>query len=309
MSVAPLVVLAAVALDTLAGEPRRFHPLNGFGRLANRLEGLLNRPRQRPRPKRLLGILAVALLLLPWVALAGWAGLTPVGPLVDLGLLFLALGGGSLASHARAVARPLEVGEIHRARKKVAQLVSRDAEHLDASGVATAAVESTLENGNDAVFAPIFWYLLLGGTGVVLYRLANTLDALWGYRTLRFRDFGWAAARLDDGLNWAPARLTALTYALLGHTRTALRCWRSQGRAWPSPNAGIVMAAGAGALGFRIGGDTHYGGALRRRPPLGEGDPAVAGDIARAILLMQKGTWLWVGLILAAAGAIGLMAE
>lgn len=109
----------------------------------------------------------------------------------------------------------------------MALVVSRDTEGMDTSDVSRAAVESVLKNGSDAVFATLFWFALAGGAGALAHRLVNTLDAMWGYRTPRFLLFGWAAARLDDVLNWVPARLTAATYALLGCTRTALVCWRA----------------------------------------------------------------------------------
>jgi adenosylcobinamide-phosphate synthase len=121
------------------------------------------------------------------------------------------------------------------ARQHVGWMVSRQTEDLDAAGVASACLESTLENGNDAIFGALFWFALLGGPGALLFRLANTLDAMWGYRNPRFADFGWAAARIDDLLNFIPARLTALSYALCGRTRSALRCWREQGRELEEP--------------------------------------------------------------------------
>ena len=155
--------------------------------------------------------------------------------------------------------------------------------------------------GSDAVFAALFWFCLLGAPGVVLYRLSNTLDAMWGYRNERFERFGWAAAKIDDVLNYVPARLVALTYALLGHTRLALRCWRRQAPLWDSPNAGPVMAAGAGALGVSLGGSAVYHGIEEQRPQLGEGAPPRARDIERALNLVYGGVALWM-LVLVAGG-------
>lgn len=286
----PLGASAAVLLDGLVGEPRRWHPLVGFGRLADAIEARVNRGRGRSR--RLGGVFGWVLAIVPWVALA--FGLRAVQPLVvDIVLLWFALGARSLAEHAEAVRVPLSGGDLDEARRRVGHIVSRDTGALDAGGVARAAVESVLENGNDAVFGALFWFALLGGPGALLFRLANTLDAMWGYRTERFESFGWAAARIDDGLNWPAARLTALTYALLGRTRRSLACWRTQARAWDSPNAGPVMAAGAGSLGVALGGAASYHGVEEPRPPLGEGEAPQATDIGRAVTLVQRGVWLW----------------
>lgn len=300
----PAAALAATALDRLFGEPRRWHPLVGFGRLANALECRLNRHRA---PQDALpgagvrlgypaGLLAWILAIAPWVALACW--LRPLAPFaVDVTLLYFALGARSLAEHARAVAAPLAGGDLPEARRRVGRMVSRETASLDASGVAKAGVESVLENGNDAVFGALFWFALLGGPGALLFRLANTLDAMWGYRNARFLAFGWAAARLDDGLNWPAARLTALTYALLGRTRHALACWRAQAPQWESPNAGPVMAAGAGSLGIALGGPAIYHGREERRPPLGAGAAPDAADIGRALALVQRGMILWLAVL------------
>lgn len=282
----PAAALAAAVLDRLLGEPRRWHPLVGFGRLANALEARLN------RRQRAAGLFAWSLAVGPWLALACW--LRTLAPFaVDVVLLTFALGARSLAEHARAVAMPLAAGDLAEARRRVGWMVSRETANLDAAGVAKAGVESVLENGNDAVFGALFWFALLGGPGALLFRLANTLDAMWGYKNERFRAFGWAAARLDDGLNWPAARLTALTYALFGRSRRALACWRAQAPGWESPNAGPVMAAGAGSLGVALGGAAIYHGHQEIRPPLGEGLPPTAADIDRAVALVQRGMILW----------------
>ena len=249
----PLAALAAVILDRLLGEPRRLHPLVGFGTLAAAIEKRLNR---RSIPSGLIGW---ALTVLPWVALA--FALRPLAPFaVDVALLYFALGAQSLGEHAEAVARPLAAGQLDEARQRVGWMVSRDTTQLDESGVAKAGMESVLENGNDAIFGALFWFALLGGPGALLFRLANTLDAMWGYRTERYNLYGRFAARFDDLLNWLPARLTALSYALLGRTGNALACWRTQAPGWDSPNAGPVMAAGAGSLGVQLGGAAIYHG-------------------------------------------------
>lgn len=294
----PGAALAAVLLDRLLGEPQRFHPLVGFGWLAGVLEKQLN------RRSIASGVLAWALAVVPWVALAAY--LRPFAPwLSDVALLYFALGAQSLGEHAEAVARPLAAGDLPEARRRVGWMVSRDTTQLDESGVAKAGMESVLENGNDAIFGALFWFALLGGPAALLFRLANTLDAMWGYRTERFNLFGRFAARFDDLLNWPAARLTALTYAALGHTRQALACWRTQAPGWESPNAGPVMAAGAGSLGVQLGGAAIYHGQEEIRPPLGCGPAPVAADLARAIRLIRRSLGWWLAVLLL-IGLLGL---
>jgi len=292
-----IALLLACLLDALLGEPRRGHPLVGFGAYAVRLERALN-VSVRPLLARASGVLALLLALAPFVLLALWLGSLPYGWLVDALLLYLALGARSLAEHARAVAVPLVAGDLAAARAALARIVSRDTSELDVSGVAAATLESVLENGNDAIFGTLFWFAILGGPGAVMFRLANTLDAMWGYRTLRFLHFGWAAARFDDVLNYAPARLTAVSYAVLGQWRLALTCWRTQASAWDSPNAGPVMATGAGALGVQLGGAARYHGEWEQRPALGCGARPGASDIARGVSLVRHAQWLWCAILL-----------
>ncbi|MBH2033324.1 MAG: cobalamin biosynthesis protein [Pseudomonadales bacterium] len=290
-----LAVLAAVTLDVALGEPRRWHPLVGFGALVQRIEQALNPAGSGDRAQ---GVLAWCLAVLPLTLLVGLLAQLPyLGWCVQVLVLYLAIGLRSLAEHAEPIADALEAGDLPRAREQVGRIVSRDTRALDEEGVARAASESMLENGSDAVFAALFWFVVAGAPGVVLYRLSNTLDAMWGYRTPRFLRFGWAAARLDDLLNYLPARLVALTYALCGQTALALSCWRTQAPTWDSPNAGPVMAAGAGALGLALGSAAIYHGELHQRSPLGEGTAPAAADIRRTLQLVQSGVAVWLVLL------------
>ncbi|MGH8080845.1 MAG: adenosylcobinamide-phosphate synthase CbiB [Lysobacter sp.] len=291
-----LAMLGGAILDALLGELRHAHPLVAFGRWARGLESWLH------RDSRARGAMAWLLATVPLSAAAWWlqrqlfeVSLWAGGAFAAVALYF-AIGLRSLGEHAEPVAIALGRGDLPAARAAVGRIVSRDTQALDRERVAAAATESVLENGNDAVFAALFWFAVLGPAGAVLYRLANTLDAMWGYRTARYLRFGWAAARIDDALNWIPARLTAATYAALGHSGSALRCWRAQARAWDSPNAGPVMAAGAGALRVRLGGDAPYHGVWESRPSLGEGAAPDAGSILRALSLVRRGTVLWLAM-------------
>lgn len=290
------IALTAFALDTVIGEPRRDrHPLVAFGNYAMAIE------LARYRDDRTAGAIALALAVAP-IVVATWV-LTRsdmFGSLLAALALYGAIGLRSLREHVAPVADALDAGDLDSARALVGRVVSRDTAALDASQVATAATETVLENGNDAVFGALFWFVVAGAPGAVAYRLVNTLDAMWGYRNERYEHFGWAAAKLDDLMNYLPARLTAFTYALFGHFERALACWRAQAPAWDSPNAGPVMAAGAGALGVRLGGPAPYEGRWYERPVLGEGEPPRAADVRRALALVTRGVIAWLVVLLLA---------
>ncbi|WP_034295041.1 adenosylcobinamide-phosphate synthase CbiB [Herbaspirillum sp. RV1423] len=298
-----LLMTAGVAIDRLLGETPRWHPLVGFGRYANLLERIFN----RSRGSYGRGALAWTLAVLPPAALSCWITLLLAQRSLWLAaawhvlLLYFCLGLRSLHDHAMPIARALQSGDLAAARRLTGRIVSRDTGASQETDLAKAAVESLLENGNDAVFGTLFWFAVAGGPGALLFRLSNTLDAMWGYRTPRFLAFGCAAARIDDALNWMPARLTAWSYALLGDWRQARACWRTQAPAWSSPNAGPVMSAGAGALGLTLGGAAIYDGAVEQRPSLGIGRDAVAGDIARAWKLVSRSVMLWLTVMLLAS--------
>lgn len=295
-----LAVITAVLLDTWLGEPKRWHPLVGFGWLAHKIEYALNQ-NMPPLLARVAGLSAWLLLLLPFITISYLAYHTPLAWVTDVVLLYLAIGAKSLTQHALQVHKPLQAGKLPQARHAISMIVSRDTTQLNETEIATATVESVLENGNDAIFGAIFWFALLGGPGAVLFRLANTLDAMWGYRTPRFLYFGWAAARLDDILNLIPARLTALSYALCGHTKTALKCWMAQSSTWYSPNAGPVMSAGAGALQVQLGGNAVYHGTAKQRPVLGMGALATSQHILSATTLVKRSIILWCAVVIAAS--------
>ena len=308
------LLAAGVALDLLLGEPRCWHPLVGFGRLAQALEARLNRDPAAARAgsaaRIARGLLGWVLLVVPPVVLSWWlaAAAGPAGMIVHALLLYFALGLRSLREHTLPIFEALRGGDLLRARTLTGRIVSRDTAEANATDLARAGAESLLENGNDAVFGTLFWFLVGGGPGALLFRLANTLDAMWGYRSERYNLFGRVAARADDLLNIVPARLTALSYLLLaprGGSMRAWRCWRRQARAWSSPNAGPVMASGAGALGIALGGPARYAGAMEQRPTLGCGRPAAPMDILRAWRLVLFSTLLWVALS-AVAGVLAV---
>lgn len=299
------ILVCALLLDRLFGEPRRFHPLVGFGNLANRLENKLNTSFMRSAfISRLSGLLAWSLLVLTFVAVVylieyNVALYYPVyTPAIEITLgvicLGFAIGGNSLRQHANAIEQALQSDDLPLARQRIAMIVSRDTENSDVLAINKATIESVLENGNDAIFAAIFWFVILGAPGVVLFRLANTLDAMWGYRTERYRYFGWASARIDDVLNWIPARLTALSYSMTGHTSSALTCWWQQAKHWQGFNPGVVMASGAGALQLKLGGKAFYHGEEITRPVLGLGKEPETHDIKRALNMVQRSVVIWV---------------
>ncbi|WNI14970.1 cobalamin biosynthesis protein [Actinacidiphila sp. ITFR-21] len=290
--------------DLVAGDPRRGHPVAGFGRLAGALE------RRMWRDDRGSGAVYAALCAGGAVTAAVLAG-RAVRPSAALsaGLAaaatWSALGGTSLAREARAVGAALEAGDLAAARARLPHLCGRDPQALDAAGIARAVVESVAENTSDAVVGALVWGALGGVPGVVGFRAANTLDAMVGHRSPRFLRFGWAAARLDDVLGYPGARLTACLAVLAsGHPRSAARTWRRDAAAHPSPNAGPVEAAFAGALRLRLGGTLSYAGRTEHRPLLGaQYPPPSAADIPRAIRLSRRVGALALAVSVAASAA------
>jgi adenosylcobinamide-phosphate synthase len=274
------------ALDAIVGDPRRWHPVAGFGRFAGTVERRLYEPSRRSG----VGFVALAVGA-PVAAAAVVARLTRDKPIVraaaTAAVTWAVLGGTSLRREATAMADALDNGDLDQARERLPNLCGRDPSHLDEKELARATVESVAENTSDAVVGPLVWGAIAGLPGLVGYRAVNTLDAMVGHRSERYREFGWAAARLDDVANLVPARLTALLTVLAARRPgQAADAWRRDGHRHPSPNAGQCEAAFAGALGIRLGGRNTYAGRIEHRPHLNEaGRPPEPSDIRQATRL------------------------
>ncbi|WP_349290897.1 cobalamin biosynthesis protein [Actinoplanes solisilvae] len=277
---------AGYLLDAVFGDPRRFHPVAGFGTAAGALERRIYAPTRR-RGAAFTAI-AVGVPALAGVAATAATRRYPLArAVVVAAATWTVLGGRTLRKESRVMARHLENREIDEARGRLNHLCGRDPRNLDEPELARATVESVAENTSDAVVAPLLWGGLLGLPGLLAYRAANTLDAMVGHRSPRYERFGTASARLDDALNLLPARLTGLlTIAVApiagGNPKETLRVWRRDRNDHPSPNAGQCESAMAGALGVRLGGRNVYFGRSETRPFLGDGPRPSAVHLRRA---------------------------
>lgn len=300
-----LIVITALLLDQYFGEPKSYHPLVGFGRLAQRVEELLN-AESDTKPLRLAkGALGMSLLLLPCI-MATYLVVNAIEAngflrwVVNSAILYWAIGNHSLTQHVLAVKSALDANDTPKAQLALSMVVSRDTKNLNNKQIINGAIETTLENGSDAVFAPIFWFLILGAPGVIAYRLVNTLDAMWGYKNQQYLEFGKIAAYTDDVLNYLPARLVAITYAMTGNAHQGFKSWFEQAALLDSPNAGPVMTAGGGSLNVKLGGPTSYHGELLDKPYFGGEKQAELADIDRALSLVNGALIMWCACILTA---------
>jgi adenosylcobinamide-phosphate synthase len=305
----PAWVLAALVLEALVGYPawlhRRLpHPVVAVGVAIDRLERRLNRPTRSEPTRKVSGVCTVVALIIAAMGIGGGLDRLLKGQVwgfpVWVAIATFGLAQKSLHQHVKAVERPLAARDLASARMAVGQIVGRDVERLDPSGVSAAAIESLAESFSDGIVAPAFWLLIGGLAGLFAYKVVNTADSMIGHLEPRYRAFGWAAARTDDLMNLIPARLAGALIALAGAGG-----WRAMVRDAPrhaSPNAGWPEAAMAGALRLQLGGPAVYDGEILERPRFGAGRAAAVDDLKRGLAIYRRACGLLWSLL--AAGAL-----
>jgi adenosylcobinamide-phosphate synthase len=295
-------MVSALCLDELLGEVKKYHPLIMFGNYANWIE------RHSYKQQFISGAIAWCLCVAPIVItfiiieylLFEYTNIV-IKSVFEIIVLYFTVGQKSLKQHAKAVADPLsgsgiQKPDLHAARAAVSMIVSRDAQTLTEQQLATATIETVTENTHDAIIGPLVFFVLFGAPGAILFRLSNTLDAMWGYRSDKYEKFGKFSARADDVLGYIPARITVLLMLVTRPFRfkQAIKSIWITGRRWYSPNAGIVMAAGAGALNVKLGGNAVYQGQHKTRLSLGYGNPPNVNHINQSIRLMYSCSLIFV---------------
>jgi adenosylcobinamide-phosphate synthase len=311
----PAILASALLLDLMLGDPRWLpHPVVIIGRLITALESVLTRITPH---KKLAGILLLLLTAgsagtAAWLLIRGSYLLHPLaGFLASAGISYTCLATRSLHRESALVADALAAGNIAEARRWLAYIVGRDTDALDESEIWRALIETVAENTSDGIIAPLFWLTLAGPVGGMVYKAVSTLDSMVGYRNQRYLEFGWASARMDDLLNFVPARLTALLMILAAplaglSPKGALAVTRRDRLKHPSPNSGHPEAAAAGALGVRLGGSASYKGILSWKEYIGSPLAPLDERAYRGMLtLMYLTTLLMAAACIAGAFALG----
>lgn len=310
------MMLVAMAIDAVVGWPtwlyaRIGHPVTWIGALISALDRRWNRTGDSPLRRKLAGVAAALVVIggaggLAWLVQSalphGWPSIV-VGGVLAWPLLAVR----SMHDHVLAVARPLETSDLAGARYAVSMIVGRATSRLDEAGVARAALESLAENTSDGIVAPLFWGVVAGLPGIAAYKAINTLDSMIGHRTPRHQAFGWAAARIDDGVNLIPARLTGGIFAAVSaRPRAALACMRRDAGNHRSPNAGWPEAAMAGALGIQLSGPRIYDDHIANEPWVNAGCPdPLPRDLRRGLALYRRAMLGCAVLIAGVAASIG----
>ena len=300
------VLLLALLIDRSIGDPdwiwRKVpHPVAAFGAGIKWFETRFNRKSMSPRRRKWFGIIAILILLLASFVVGFFIhrfllqlGFT--GIIIEALVASIFIAQKSLVDHVGKVEQAFKQGSLVEARSSVSLIVGRETKNLDESAICRAAIESLAENSSDGVVAPVFWFLILGLPGLFCYKLVNTADSMIGYKNERFKDFGWASARLDDIVNFIPARLTAFVFILTSGlfinwkaAAKAIEVVRKDARHHHSPNAGFPECAFAGGLDIKLLGPRIYSGKAVDEPFQNEsGKMAGPDDICRAIRLFNR---------------------
>jgi len=302
-------MLIALCIDRLFGWPdflfRRFsHPVVGFGHLISLFESKLNKSIWSSNLRKATGLFSLFFLV------AGLASLSflillaipegPIGILVTSILVWPLIAAKSLSDHVEAVAEPLKLKDVIKARQAVSMIVGRNSNHLDSNDIARASLESLAENTSDGVTAPLFWGVVLGFPGVLIYKFVNTADSMIGYKNERYRDFGWASARFDDLVNYIPARLTSLIYAIISrNTLEVLHVTLRDASHHRSPNAGWPETSVATSIGVKLSGPRIYDGVETNYPWLNkDGRNPTGHDVFSGLKLFDRFLWATTFLLL-----------
>lgn len=307
MSEILVIALLAILLDHLIPDRHGFKPFAWYRDWAESIEERFN------GGKRTHGIGAVMLATLPIVmgvllihyVLGEISWILRVA--FDVLVLYLCLDVHRLGKTANAVSDALEAGDLDEADERLRELTGKGVPEKTEANISRASVEGVLKQGNSLIVSPIFWFILLGPFGAVLQRLSCILDSLWGHRYERFAEFGWAAARFDDLMGWVPARITALSYALMGSFEDALHCWRKRVGVWSDINSGPLLASGFGAMHMQICEATEENEFEERMSDLAVTPDA--GHVQRAVALVWRVLLLWlvVGILMTGAHLVGFI--
>lgn len=270
-----------------------------FARYANFLERQLNGGRYR------YGVLAWTLAVLPAALAVGIvyyflrAGSAPLALLFNVGVLYITLGIKHFGDTASHIAQALRSGELDDARKSLVQWHGGTADGLDSNAIARLTIEHLFSCAHRQFFGVFVWFVILGPAGAVIYRLAHILYQKWGVLDPHeFGRFGMFTATVFEWLDWIPVRLLGLSFAVVGNFEDAIHCWREQAANWTNRVQGIVLAAGAGALGVRLGDPLEYEGRVEVRPELGLGDEADGDHVESAVGLIWRTVALWLATLL-----------
>ena len=291
-------LVIALVIDHFIGEPNRYHPLVLFGNLANTLQKKLNKGTAKQR--FLKGILGWSVLVLPApliYILLMWILPTYLLFLINIYIVYWAVALNSLNQHGMQIYQPLSQGDLPTAQHFCSYIVSRDTSKLDSQAISRATTESMLENGHDGVTATLIYFVIGGAPLVIIHRLSNTLDAMWGYRNEQYNYFGKCSARMDDLLGFVSAKITSLLFAMIGlfnnTAKQAINNAYHQSRDYKSHNGGWVMASGATVLQVCLGGSAVYFGKTVVSPTLGEGETVQSEHIVSSLKLVKQAVLLW----------------